>query len=107
VALGCRDCSVQRRHQKIIEEAPPPGLDPHRQWQLMDAAVRLVSRVGYVGVGTVEFLVRGGVAAFLEVNPRLQVEHGLTEELTGRTWSSCRSGSAAASGSPRSRRTKA
>ena len=51
--------------------------------QLMDAAVRLVSRVGYVGVGTVEFLVRGGVAAFLEVNPRLQVEHGLTEELTG------------------------
>ncbi len=82
-ALGCRDCSVQRRHQKIIEEAPPPGLDAVLQRELMDAAVRLVQRVGYVGVGTVEFLVSDGVAAFLEVNPRLQVEHGLTEELTG------------------------
>jgi acetyl/propionyl-CoA carboxylase alpha subunit/acetyl-CoA carboxylase carboxyltransferase component len=82
-ALGCRDCSVQRRHQKIIEEAPPPGLDARVQRELMDSAVRLVQRVGYVGVGTVEYLVSDGKAAFLEVNPRLQVEHGLTEELTG------------------------
>jgi acetyl/propionyl-CoA carboxylase alpha subunit len=82
-ALGARDCSVQRRHQKIIEEAPPPDLDPVLLGSLLDAAVRLVQRVGYVGVGTVEFLVSDGVAAFLEVNPRLQVEHGLTEELTG------------------------
>jgi len=82
-ALGCRDCSVQRRHQKILEEAPPPGLDPGVQRELMDAAVRLVKSVGYAGVGTVEYLVTDDVVAFLEVNPRLQVEHGLTEELTG------------------------
>jgi acetyl/propionyl-CoA carboxylase alpha subunit len=82
-ALGCRDCSVQRRHQKILEEAPPPGLDAAGQRELMDAAVRLVRSVGYTGVGTVEYLVSGEATAFLEVNPRLQVEHGLTEELTG------------------------
>ncbi len=82
-ALGCRDCSVQRRHQKIIEEAPPPGLATGIQRQLMDAAARLARGVGYTGVGTVEYLVAGDTVAFLEVNPRLQVEHGLTEELTG------------------------
>ena len=82
-ALGCRDCSVQRRHQKILEEAPPPGLDPAVQRLLEDSAVALAKQTGYVGVGTVEYLVRGDRAAFLEVNPRLQVEHGLTEELTG------------------------
>jgi len=80
-ALGCRDCSVQRRHQKILEEAPPPNLDPSLIEELEDCAVRLARRVGYSSVGTVEFLVADDGFAFLEVNPRLQVEHGITEEL--------------------------
>jgi acetyl/propionyl-CoA carboxylase alpha subunit/acetyl-CoA carboxylase carboxyltransferase component len=83
ISFGCRDCSVQRRHQKILEEAPPPGLDPSLLADLEAHAVRLVESVGYVGVGTVEFLVAGTDIAFLEVNPRLQVEHGITEELRG------------------------
>lgn len=82
-ALGCRDCSVQRRHQKVLEEAPPPGLDAVQIEALKDAAVRLAREVDYVGVGTVEFLVSAEGPYFLEVNPRLQVEHGLTELLTG------------------------
>ncbi len=82
-ALGCRDCSLQRRHQKVIEEAPPHGLSAARQRALEDAAVRLVEGVGYVGVGTVEFLVDTEAFYLLEVNPRLQVEHGITEEITG------------------------
>jgi acetyl/propionyl-CoA carboxylase alpha subunit/acetyl-CoA carboxylase carboxyltransferase component len=83
VALGCRDCSVQRRHQKILEESPPPGLAPQLLEELQACSVRLAQRVGYVGVGTVEFLVADEDFAFLEVNPRLQVEHGITEELCG------------------------
>jgi len=82
-ALGCRDCSVQRRHQKVLEEAPPPGLSDDALQALREAAVRLATEVGYQGVGTVEFLVQGDQPYFLEVNPRLQVEHGLTECLTG------------------------
>ena len=83
MSLGCRDCSVQRRHQKVIEEAPPSGVSEDLCAELERAAVRLVERVGYVGVGTVEFLSVDQEYSFLEVNPRLQVEHGITEELTG------------------------
>ena len=83
VSLGCRDCSVQRRNQKVLEEAPPPGLSDQLLKQLEDAAVRLVEHVGYHGVGTVEFLLTGDTYFFLEVNPRLQVEHGITEIIAG------------------------
>ncbi|MEM9175281.1 MAG: carboxyl transferase domain-containing protein [Myxococcota bacterium] len=82
-AFGCRDCSVQRRHQKVLEEAPPPGLDPALLGRLEASAVRLVEHVGYCGVGTVEFLLTGEDFFFLEVNPRLQVEHGITEMIAG------------------------
>jgi acetyl/propionyl-CoA carboxylase alpha subunit/acetyl-CoA carboxylase carboxyltransferase component len=83
LALGCRDCSVQRRHQKVLEEAPPPGLPARLLAELSDAAVRVAQKVGYTGVGTVEFLVSDAGYFFLEMNPRLQVEHGVTESLTG------------------------
>jgi acetyl/propionyl-CoA carboxylase alpha subunit/acetyl-CoA carboxylase carboxyltransferase component len=82
-ALGTRDCSVQRRHQKVIEEAPPVGLPEELIAKLKASAVSLASKVGYRGAGTVEFLVRAPDYFFLEINPRLQVEHGITEELTG------------------------
>ena len=83
VAFGSRDCSVQRRHQKVLEEAPPPGLSESLIERLQTAAVQLVQEVGYHGVGTVEFLLTGEEFFFLEVNPRLQVEHGITEEIAG------------------------
>ncbi|MFE9576895.1 carboxyl transferase domain-containing protein [Nocardia sp. NPDC006044] len=83
LALGDRDCSVQRRHQKLIEVAPAPDLVAALRERLHDDAVRLAESVGCRGVITVEFLVRGDEAWFLEVNPRLQVEHTVTEEVTG------------------------
>ncbi|MEO8814807.1 MAG: carboxyl transferase domain-containing protein, partial [Mycobacterium sp.] len=83
LALGDRDCSVQRRHQKIIEVAPAQGLSPELRGELHRAAARLCARVEYRGVATVEFLVVGERFAFLEVNPRIQVEHTVTEEVTG------------------------
>ncbi|MFE3446070.1 carboxyl transferase domain-containing protein [Nocardia sp. NPDC059180] len=83
VALGDRDCSVQRRHQKLIEIAPAPALDSALREQLHRHAVQLAESVGCRGVITVEFLVADDAGWFLEVNPRLQVEHTITEEVTG------------------------
>ncbi|WP_425465876.1 carboxyl transferase domain-containing protein [Nocardia bhagyanarayanae] len=83
VAVGDRDCSVQRRHQKLIEIAPAPGLDAGLRERLHADAVALAESVRCRGVITVEFLVSGTHYWFLEVNPRLQVEHTVTEEVTG------------------------
>jgi acetyl/propionyl-CoA carboxylase alpha subunit/acetyl-CoA carboxylase carboxyltransferase component len=83
LALGTRDCSVQRRHQKVLEEAPAPDLPVGLAARLSDEAVRLAARAGYTGLGTVEFLVSPAGHFFLEMNTRLQVEHGVTEAITG------------------------
>ncbi|MCP5069984.1 MAG: ATP-grasp domain-containing protein [bacterium] len=82
-AIGCRDCSVQRRHQKVIEEGPPPHLEDAEVLRLEAYAVQMAEVAGYVGVGTVEFLISDDGFFFLEMNPRLQVEHGITEEIAG------------------------
>ena len=79
-----RDCSVQRRHQKVVEIAPAPGLDPGVRQKILDSAIKIAKHVGYRNAGTVEFMVdKNGDYFFLEVNPRVQVEHTITEEVTG------------------------
>ncbi|MBX2799106.1 MAG: acetyl-CoA carboxylase biotin carboxylase subunit [Myxococcales bacterium] len=83
IHLGTRDCSMQRRHQKIIEEAPAPALSDSLRERIQEAAAELVRAVGYQTVATVEFLVEGEEFFFLEVNPRIQVEHPVTEQITG------------------------
>ena len=83
VHLYERDCSVQRRHQKVVEVAPAYGLDLKMRQQLNEAALQLMEHVGYVNAGTVEFLVSGDAFYFIEVNPRIQVEHTITEKVTG------------------------
>ena len=84
VHLGERDCSVQRRHQKILEEAPTPALSAAARSELADRAIRAVVAAGYENVGTLEFLVdAAGDAYFIEINCRIQVEHPVTEMLTG------------------------
>ena len=83
VCLGERDCSVQRHHQKLIEESPSPAVSRSQRKKLMELTARAVKAIGYVGVGTLEFLLdRDGRFWFMEMNLRLQVEHGVTEMLT-------------------------
>uniref|UniRef100_A0AAU1LSV1 biotin carboxylase n=6 Tax=Streptomyces TaxID=1883 RepID=A0AAU1LSV1_9ACTN len=84
VVVSTRDCSLQRRHQKLVEEAPAPFLSKEQNEQLYAASKAILKEAGYVGAGTVEFLVGAdGTISFLEVNTRLQVEHPVTEEVTG------------------------
>ena len=80
--LGERDCSLQRRHQKILEEAPSPAITPEARDKIGSTVVEAIGRIGYLGVGTIEFLYEDGEFFFIEMNTRLQVEHPITEAVT-------------------------
>ena len=82
VHLGERDCSLQRRHQKVLEEAPSPAITSEQRAQIGDTVVKAIQNLGYLGVGTIEFLYENGEFYFIEMNTRLQVEHPVTEMIT-------------------------
>ena len=83
IHLGERDCSLQRRHQKVFEEAPSPVIDDDDRAKIGKTVTTAIKKLGYLGVGTIEFLYENGEFYFIEMNTRLQVEHPVTEMITG------------------------